>query len=72
LHDDRRIRIYTSDLWFRIREAQKHVDLVDPDPDPEHWFFVYQGQYLECLLPFINTCLIISVLFPAGLYHSAR
>ncbi len=32
LHDDRRIR---------IREAQKHVDPVDPDldsdPDPEHW-----------------------------------
>ncbi len=30
---DRRIRIW-------IREAQKHVDLVDPDsdPDPEHWF----------------------------------
>jgi hypothetical protein len=34
LHDDRRIRI-------RIREAQKHVDPMDPDPDldpdPEHW-----------------------------------
>jgi hypothetical protein len=28
LHDDRRIR---------IREAQKHVDPVEPDPDPEHW-----------------------------------
>jgi hypothetical protein len=34
-----RIRIHTSDLWIRIREAQKHVDPVDPDsdPDPEHW-----------------------------------
>ncbi len=34
LLDDRRIRIririHTSDLW--IREAQKHVDPVDPDP----------------------------------------
>ncbi len=38
LHDDRRIRIWihTSDWWIRIREAQKHVDPVDPDPDPEH------------------------------------
>ncbi len=33
LHDDRRIRI-------QIREAKKHVDPVDPDSDPEHWFFV--------------------------------
>ncbi len=33
LLDDRRIRIYTSDLWIRIRiqEAQKH-----PDPDPQN------------------------------------
>jgi len=47
LHDDRRIRIrihsririHTSDLSIRIqiREAQKHVDPVDPDPDPQHW-----------------------------------
>ncbi len=46
-HDDRRIRIQsrsriridTSDYWFpiRIQEAQKHVDPVDPDPDPQHW-----------------------------------
>jgi hypothetical protein len=40
LHDDRRIRIqsHTSDKWIRIREAQKHVDPVDPgsDPDPGH------------------------------------
>jgi hypothetical protein len=38
-----RIRIHTCDLWIRIREAQKHVDPVDPDPvshpDLEHWFF---------------------------------
>jgi hypothetical protein len=27
LHDDRRIRIQTSDKWIRIREAQKHVEL---------------------------------------------
>jgi hypothetical protein len=39
LHDDRRIlirsriRIYTSDRWIRIREAQKHVDPVDPYPE---------------------------------------
>ncbi len=35
-----RIRIHTSDYWIRIREAQKHVNPVDPDPDsdpnPEH------------------------------------
>jgi hypothetical protein len=45
LHDDgrirSRIRIHTSDwwIWIRIREAQTHVDPVDPDlaPDPEHW-----------------------------------
>jgi hypothetical protein len=30
-------RIHTSDYWIRIREAQKHVDPVDPDPDPQHW-----------------------------------
>ncbi len=33
-----RIRIHTSEAWIRIREAKKHVDPVDPDPDadPEH------------------------------------
>jgi hypothetical protein len=40
LHDDRRIRIriHTSDKWIRIRirEAQKDVDPVDPDP--QHCF----------------------------------
>jgi hypothetical protein len=38
LLDDRRIRIHPSDYWIRIREAQKHVDPVDPDSDsdPEH------------------------------------
>ncbi len=43
MHDERRIRIriHTSDEWIRIREAQKHVDPVDPDPDSEHRF----GQY---------------------------
>jgi hypothetical protein len=32
LLDDRRlrIRIHISDYWIRIREAQKHVDPVDP------------------------------------------
>ncbi len=23
----------------RIREAQKHTDPMDGDPDPEHWFW---------------------------------
>ncbi len=41
-------------LWLmdriRIREAQKHVDPVDPDPDPQHWkwpliFFINTVQY---------------------------
>jgi hypothetical protein len=43
LQDDRRIRIririQTSDKWIRIREAQKHVDPVDPDPDPQQWLW---------------------------------
>jgi hypothetical protein len=26
-----RIRMHTSDEWIRIREAQKHVDPVDPE-----------------------------------------
>ncbi len=33
-----RIRIQTSDKWIRIREAQKHVDPLDPDSDPQHWW----------------------------------
>jgi hypothetical protein len=32
-----RIRIHTSDYWIRIREPQKNLDPVDPDP--EHCFF---------------------------------
>jgi hypothetical protein len=34
------IWIHTSDLWSRIREAQKHVDPVDPDRQqwcPQHY-----------------------------------
>jgi hypothetical protein len=31
LADRIRIRIHTSDLWIWIREAQKHVDPVDPE-----------------------------------------
>ena len=48
-----RIRIHTSDQWIRIREAQNHVDAVDPDPDPQHClkasiFFVdYKCTYSE-------------------------
>ncbi len=32
--DDKRIRIRISisDQWIRIREAQKHMDPTDPDP----------------------------------------
>jgi hypothetical protein len=36
LHDDRRIRIL---------EAQKHVDPVDPDSDPQHWFIGAKFKY---------------------------
>jgi hypothetical protein len=32
LFDDRKIRIRNSDLWIRIREAQKHMNPTDPDP----------------------------------------
>jgi len=36
--DDRRIRIqiHSADFWIRIQEAQKHVDPVGPDSDPQH------------------------------------
>ncbi len=37
LLDDRRIRV-------RIREAQKHMDPTDPDP--QHWF-IGTGTYSE-------------------------
>jgi hypothetical protein len=46
LHNDRRIR---------IREAQKHVDVVDPDsdPDPQHWSGVWiQIRLWIQILPF--------------------
>jgi len=59
LRDDRRIRIRTrihihsSDLWIRIREAQKRVDPLDPDPnsdpDPQHCF--YQIKTGDVILP---------------------
>ncbi len=43
LLDDRRIqirsrtRIRIFDKWIWIREAQKHMDPTDPDP--QHWFY---------------------------------
>ncbi len=40
LLDDLRIRIRISDLWIQIREAQKHMDPTDPEPDPQHRFTV--------------------------------
>jgi hypothetical protein len=30
-----RTRSHISDQWIRIRETQKHMDLMDQDP--EHW-----------------------------------
>jgi hypothetical protein len=43
--------IHTYDLWIRIREAQKHADPADPDP--QHCFFFYHlnihGQYYGLL-----------------------
>jgi hypothetical protein len=42
-------RIRTSDYWIRIREAQKHADPADPDP--QHCFvdlpFYRQVLYLQ-------------------------
>jgi hypothetical protein len=36
--------MHTSDEWIRIRQAQKYVEPVypdpDSDPDPEHWLSV--------------------------------
>ncbi len=48
LLDDRRIRIrvHTSEQWIRIRETQKHVDPVDPDP--EHWLLESPGAAAAC------------------------
>ncbi len=44
-----RIRIYPSDWWIRIQEAQKHVDPVDLDPDldpdPQHWKNVVSDSF---------------------------
>jgi hypothetical protein len=70
LHDDRRIRIqirsriliriHTPDkgIWIRIREAQKHVDPVDPDPDLQHCFRVLQrystSSFIEPWPPFMK------------------
>jgi hypothetical protein len=50
LHDDRRIRIrIQSRIRIRIREAQKHVDPVDPDSDPQHCCFLYvPGGSVRC------------------------
>jgi hypothetical protein len=47
LLDDRRIWISISDLWIRIRVAQKHMDPTDPDfdPDPQHWFVVKRVNF---------------------------
>jgi hypothetical protein len=47
LHDNIRIRIriHSADWWIRIQEAQKHVDPVDPDPDPQHWLRT-RGLYI--------------------------
>jgi hypothetical protein len=38
------IQYLLNDRRIRIREAQKHVDPVDPDPDsdPEHCLKVYK------------------------------
>jgi hypothetical protein len=44
--DDRRIRIRSSCLWFRIRirEAQKHRDPTDPDPDSQQCLWHLWGK----------------------------
>ncbi len=42
LHDDRSIR---------IRETQKHVDPVDPDPDPQH-----RAAHVQNLSIPVNLC----------------
>ncbi len=35
-------------IQIRIQEAQKHVDPVDPDsdPDPQHWFLLSAATYM--------------------------
>jgi hypothetical protein len=37
-----RIHTYVKRIRIRIQEAQKHVDPVDPDSDPQHLFKVYR------------------------------
>ncbi len=41
-----------SDEWIRIwiREAQKHADPADPDPDPQRRFKHYQ-RFTVCSVP---------------------
>ncbi len=40
-----RSRIPIFDQWIWIREAQKHMDPTDPDP--QHWFDVLSGLEAE-------------------------
>jgi hypothetical protein len=51
LLNDRRIRggilIHISDQWIRIQEAQKHMDPLDSDPDPQHCFFCYSSTIAD-------------------------
>ncbi len=49
-----RIRIHISDKCIRIQEAQKHVDPVDPDPDPQHC--LQQLVFLFCAAHLLLKC----------------
>jgi hypothetical protein len=57
-----RIRIRLCDYWIRIREAQKHMDPMDPDPDsdPQNWqihssYFLLYCFLLCCILTLLLT-----------------
>ncbi len=42
-------RIHTSDyrIQLRIREAQKHIYILDPDADSEHWYILHRSSKIK-------------------------
>jgi hypothetical protein len=55
LNPRNRIRIDTSDLWIRIREAQKH-----PDPDSQHGFIRFQILDRDVISGLLDICSRVS------------
>ncbi len=47
-------------IW--IREAQKHAD---PDPDPQHWFYLFSLNQLAHFLDYMPVLLYLTIDLPA-------